>query len=422
MIGGGLSGLGFANNIDNALIIEKNNCLGGHVGSFEFKEFHFDYGAHICHSRDELWLEGLNLKSCVIHSESYVANYDNASWIGYPVQNNLKDIPISTKDKAYSEINNNLRAGNIDSTNYLTWCNSVYGETLTEEYYRRFTNKYWRTQMEHMSADWLSGRVMPIDKALVDGGMKGEVKSQAVFSSYKYPSKGGFQELFWPLMQTDNDVVLGDPVINIDLDERVVSLESGAEYRYSKLVNTAPLTEIIKIINNVPSEIKEASSQLRYLNLIVTAVVIPDFSVDEFPDWFYVYDENIEVSRVTNISKVSGSKVDGIALQFETFRRDDEIYNLSEVYIEIEKSLQTLIGREVLRSEITHRFVKYSYVVPGLNTGADRSVVLNYLTDNGILSCGLYGLWNYVWSEQAYKSGVDLAEKQKSGDVRYEIS
>jgi len=167
------------------------------------------------------------------------------------------------------------------------------------------------------------------------------------------------------------------------------------------------------MIKNVPPEVREASSQLRYLNLINTAVVIPDASVDQFPDWFYIYDENIEVSRVTNISKVSGSKVDGVALQLETFRRDDEIYDLSEVQIEIEKSLQTLIGREVLRSEITHRFVKYSYVVPGLNTGAYRSVVLNYLTDNGILSCGLYGLWNYVWSEQAYKSGVDLAQKQK---------
>lgn len=414
IIGGGLAGLGFSNNVENALIVEKNNTLGGHAGSFEFKGFWFDFGAHICHSKDEDWLASLNLKTCVDHPVSDVSNYDGGSWVGYPVQNNLKDITVEQRENAYKEINTNLVNLKPDFTSYFTWSNSVYGATLTERYYRRFTDKYWRTPMEDMNADWLAGRVMPINKKLVEGGMLGKVKSQAVFNSYRYPRTGGFQEFFRPLTETDNHVILNQSVTEIDLQLRTVKLTSGDVYEYTRLVNTVPLTEIVKMIIGVPSYVTAAASHLKYLNLIVTAVVLPDVEADKFPDWFYIYDNDITVSRVTNISKVSASSTKGVALQLETFRRNDETYDLKEVHMDILAGVKKLIGRDVLSSEITHKFVQYSYVVPCLDTEANRIDILNFLSDKGVLSCGLYGLWNYVWSDKAYKTGVELAKKQEA--------
>ena len=413
IIGGGLSGLGFSHNVENALIVEKNESLLGHARSFEFKGFWFDFGAHICHSKDEDWLASLNLNTCVEHPVSDVLNYDGGSWIGYPVQNNLRDIAAEDRENAYKEINANLTNSKPDSASYFNWSNSVYGATLTEKYYRRFTNKYWRTSMEDMNADWLAGRVMPINKTLVDGGMLGEVQSQAVFNSYRYPKNGGFQEFFRPLMETDNHVILNEAVTEIDFERRTVRLTSGALYKYSKLVNTAPLTEVVKMIRGVPSYVTAAASRLKYLNLIVTAVVINDVEAANFPDWFYIYDEDIAVSRVTNISKVAGSSTEGVALQFETFRRNDEVYDLKEVLVDIVAGVKKLIGRDVLDSEVTHKFVRYSYVVPCLDTEMSRMDIIKYLSDNGVLSCGLYGLWNYVWSDSAYRTGVELANNQE---------
>ena len=69
-------------------------------------------------------------------------------------------------------------------------------------------------------------------------------------------------------------------------------------------------------------------TKLKYLNMISTAAVVPDYkNVKEYPHWFYIYDSKIEMSRVTNISRISNQENKGLALQFETFRRNDEDYD-----------------------------------------------------------------------------------------------
>ena len=45
------------------------------------------------------------------------------------------------------------------------------------------------------------------------------------------------------------------------------------------------------------------ADKLKYLNLITTAAVVPDFEdIREYPDWFYIYDSNIEMSGLAGPS------------------------------------------------------------------------------------------------------------------------
>ena len=410
VIGGGLAGLGVAREINDCMIIEGRDYLGGHASSFEFKNFHFDYGAHICHSKDEMWLELLELESCSLHQASDVRNIDKGSWIGYPVQNNLRDLPEAVRDSAFSEIKNNVSAGNIKLENYLDWCNSVYGKTLTENYYRRYTDKYWRTPMESMDTSWLSGRVMPIDLNKVEQGVTGEVESQAVFNSYRYPSFGGFNSLFSAIYETSAEVKLGDSVAEIIPREKKIVLESGAAFTYKRLFNTSSLKDIFSMMPNIPEDISEKASSLRYLNLYLTCVVIENCSA-YFPDWFYIYDSDIDVSRVFNVSKVSNRDSNIQALQFETFRRDDEVVDRKEVYDSIRRSIERVLNRRLHDDEFKTEFVKYSYVVPTAGTDDNRLALIAYLRDQGIQSAGLYGTWKYMWSDQSFFSGSDCVRE-----------
>jgi protoporphyrinogen oxidase len=409
VLGGGLSGLGF-NSVQPSLIVEKSDKLGGHASSFEFNGHHFDYGAHICHSRSEDWLRLLDLDNCSTRERSMVANYDGGSWIGYPVQNNLRDLPEDSRSVAYKQITNNIQADALATENYLAWCNSSYGHYLTDRYYRRFTNKYWRTPMEEMSTNWLSGRVLPVVKELVDAGMSNQVESQAVFNSYRYPKTGGFESLFQTIKNSAENVILADGVVSIDLDNKELELESGRCLTYATLINTIPLTELADKVVDVPQNILGAMQNLKYLNLFVAAVVFPDRKVDEFPDWFYVYDEDLDVSRVMNMSRVSGNNEGPLVLQFETFRRNDEPSDRTSVYESMRKSIEQIIGQESHESNMSFRFSKYSYVVPDLHTESNRKLIIDYLKSNQIFCCGLYGTWEYMWSDKAFQSGQALAQ------------
>ena len=415
VIGGGLAGLGVATELNDCLIIEERDYLGGHASSFEFKNFHFDYGAHICHSKDEIWLDFLDLENCISHQASDVRNIDEGRWIGYPVQNNLRDLPAAVCGAAFSEIKINVLVDKINHENYLEWCNSVYGKTLTENYYRRYTDKYWRTPMESMDTSWLNGRIMPIDLNKVEQGVTGEVESQAVFNSYRYPKFGGFNSLFGSIYGTSAEVKLGDSVVEIIPREKKVVLESGAAFTYKRLFNTSSLKDVFSMMPNTPENIVNRASSLRYLNLYLTCVVIENPSMD-FPDWFYIYDSDIDVSRVFNVSKVSNRHSNIQALQFETFRRDDELLDRNEVYDSIRRSIEKVLNRRLRDDELKTEFVKYSYVVPTAGTDDNRLALIAYLQDQGIYSAGLYGTWKYMWSDKSFFSGIDCVQEAFKGE------
>lgn len=417
ILGGGLSGLGAAASLKNHdhLILEKKSHLLGHASSFNFKGFSFDFGTHICHSTNDNWLDRLNFKNLNNIANSEVLNLDHGSWIGYPVQNNLRDLNAEEASAILSELEKN-KAREPDLNNYEDWCLSVYGKKLTEKYYRRFTSKYWRSNMSEMSTAWLNGRILPVDMKLVKKGFNNKTSSQAVFRSFKYPKKNGFQDFFFELTKNLN-VLHGAKVEAINPDDKTVKLKSGESIKYNKIINTLPLNYIFQIIK-APAKLKQLSNNLKYLNLITTAVVLPfEKNHQVLPDWFYIYDSGIEMSRVTNISRISASKNRELALQFETFRRNDEKYDYEMLLKDIEKDCKIILSDFNCEDiQIKHAFSEYSYVVSTIKTESIREELINYLKKININTCGLYGTWEYMWSDKSFYSGYNLGEKLLSID------
>lgn len=55
--------------------------------------------------------------------------------------------------------------------------------------------------------------------------------------------------------------------------------------------------------------------------------------------------------------------------------------------------------------------VKYGYVIFDENRKPAIKVVHDYLSKFDIIPCGRYGLWKYLWSDEAILSGKKAAEK-----------
>ena len=84
--------------------------------------------------------------------------------------------------------------------------------------------------------------------------------------------------------------------------------------------------------------------------------------------------------------------------------------------MKIEKVKQDLTKVDILREddEITHLDtydIKYGYVIFDKNRKPSVKKIHNYLKSHDIIPCGRYGLWAYLWSDEAIMSGKKAAEK-----------
>ena len=413
VLGGGLAGLGFARHCPGCRVFEAEAVPGGHAQSHEFAGAWFDRGAHICHSQDKGWLD-LVRAHAPLHemTKSVVLNHKNERWFAYPVQNHLADLLPADRDaalKSFLEAQEKFR-GRIPE-NYEEWCRFQYGDFLLENFYRLYTAKYWHVAMAELATDWLGGRLLPSQvENIVAGAKSQQEEKQAVFNRFLYPKRGGFYAMLAHLTE-GVDLRLNKRVVRVDTVKRRVFFEDGAEDEFGTLVSTIPLPRLISMTADAPPSVREAAGKLRSLRQYCVNVVVSREGLSP-ANWFYVYDPDIAISRVSFPFSLSGEANGRTAIQAEIFvpgdARPDEAMLLDQAVNDLARLLK--IGRsEVVASEI--RCYPFSYVVSDLNRAAAVGIVREWLHSRGIETAGLYGNWAYIWSDRAFESGRALAQQ-----------
>lgn len=64
-----------------------------------------------------------------------------------------------------------------------------------------------------------------------------------------------------------------------------------------------------------------------------------------------------------------------------------------------------------------HKQLPWGNVVFDLGMEERRALVLNWLEKVGIISAGRFGEWDYLWSNQAFMSGMRAAQKMSQPDT-----
>jgi protoporphyrinogen oxidase len=217
-----------------------------------------------------------------------------------------------------------------------------------------------------------------------------------------------FKPFIKPLID-DSDICFNHRAISIDTAAKEVHFQNGLIVHYKKLVSTLPLPSVVKILKNCPDHIIKAASKLNATSIDLISVGFNKQIIKDL--WFYIYDEDVYASRAYSPSvKSADNAPDGCSsLQFEVYNRGLEPSKTRDELIE--NTFYAMKKMNLCKSEdiifVDHRRLDYGNVVFDMGMEYYRKKVLDYLLSLNIRSCGRFGEWDYLWSNQSFMSGYE---------------
>lgn len=415
ILGAGIAGISAAYHLkqkgENSVIFEKDNDWGGLCGFFEIDGFRFDRFVHFTFAKDEKIAE-LFAKSSPLYAHPPVSyNYWRGCWLKHPAQNNLAPLPIEEKVKIIDSFVNRPRKDVAEISDYAEWLRVQYGDYFAENFPFAYTRKYWGVEANQLETKWVGNRlhVSPLPEVL--RGAFAEQQENFYYTKFmNYPKKGGFRSIMNECRK-GLDIRLNKKAVRIDTAAKQVEFDDGTVENYYNLISSLPLPEIIKMISDVPENVQNAAKQLRWTCGYQVSLGFNRPDVAKYL-WFYIYDEDVPPARVYSPNlKSPDNAPDGCSsLQAEIFFANG--VKVVDKNIILQKTVEKLKeicqfnDSDVVVKDI--RFEPYANIIFTPEIYESRKVVREWLQAQGIKTIGRFGEWDYLWSHQAFESGMKV--------------
>jgi protoporphyrinogen oxidase len=239
------------------------------------------------------------------------------------------------------------------------------------------------------------------------GAFQNKSENHYYATQMRYPKTGGYYS-FISKIADELSIECEKKVVKIDPSEHKVVCADGSHYRYRNLVSSLPLPVICRLLVGCPSEVKAAAQSLLWTTVDLISV---GFKRGDIPPylWFYLYDDDNLAARgySPSLKSADNAPVNHSSLQFE-------IYNLSTNPRHDPSVLKRNIEDKLLEMEICspdeiifvhHKHLPFGNIVFDHGMEERRQIVLDYLSNAGIFTCGRFGEWDYLWSDQSFLSG-----------------
>lgn len=415
ILGAGIAGISAAYHLkqkgESSVIFEKDNDWGGLCGFFEIDGFRFDRFVHFTFAKDEKIAE-LFAKSSPLYAHPPVSyNYWRGCWLKHPAQNNLAPLPIEEKVKIIDSFVNRPRKDVAEISDYAEWLRVQYGDYFAENFPFAYTRKYWGVEAKQLETKWVGNRlhVSPLPEVL--RGAFAEQQENFYYTKFmNYPKKGGFRSIMNECRK-GLDIRLNKKAVRIDTAAKQVEFSDGTVEKYDNLISSLPLPEIIKMISDVPENVQNATKQLRWTCGYQVSLGFNRPDVAKYL-WFYIYDEDVPPARVysPNLKSPDNAPEGCSSLQAEIFFANG--VKVVDKNIILQKTVERLKeicqfnNSDVVVKDI--RFEPYANIIFTPEIYESRKVVREWLQARGIKTIGRFGEWDYLWSHQAFESGMNV--------------
>lgn len=409
ILGAGIAGLGAAKKaLDigrTSKIFEAKDSGGGLLDNFNINGFRFDNAVHLSFAQEPEVRAIFDQTPFWTHPADSKC-FDKDIWLKHPVQNNL--FPLAPQEKV-ELIESFLARPENQAEDYESWLRHQYGDKIAERYPLGYTKKYWGTEARDLSTTWIGNRMRRAEIGeILYGAFTADTPNTYYTKEMRYPKHGGFKQFIKPLLDSA-DIQLNFSATFIDPVEKVVCFNNETKVSYNKLVSTLPLPHFIEICAGVPAEVIAAAEKLDATSVDLISV---GFNKPLIVDlWFYIYDEDIFASRAYSPSVKSPDSVPAgcSSLQFEIYQRGKA--ELLDPELLKENTLMAIEKMGIAKREdivlIHHKRLPYGNVIFDKNMENNRALVREFIQRADVASCGRFGEWDYLWSNQSFLSGYN---------------
>ena len=423
ILGSGMAALGASHRLRSdgvsSVLYDKNPYHGGHTASHRSADFIFDEGPHVSFTKHErirqLFAESIDHKYETIHAK--INNYWRGYWLKHPAICNLYGLPSDLVVNIVADFVKSQHRLDVPCRNYEDWLVASYGRTYAETFPMQYTRKYHTTTADNMSTDWLGPRLYQakLEEVLL-GALSPVTPNIHYVQEYRYPTHDGFAS-YLNRFSAQSQIVLNHRLVALDRKTRELHFSNGTVAAYDYLISSVPLPDLISMISETPADVLEAANKLACTSLVLINLGVnrPDISDTS---WSYFYEDEYLFSRVSFPRTMSPHTVPPAtgSIQAEVyFSRKYRPLERSAVD-HIEPAIEGLRRCGLIREEDKILFqdamvIPYANIIFDLDREASLRTVHGYLDDLGIAYCGRYGEWGYLWTDDAFMSGENAAQK-----------
>ena len=416
ILGAGIAGISAAYHSQKmgmkAVVYEAKTRPGGLLDNFSIEGFRFDNAVHLSFATEPEVREVFDRTPYFAHPAVSWC-WDDEQWLKHPVQNNMFPLEVSQRVELISGL---VERPNLEITNYKDWLIYQYGEPIATRWPLPYTEKYWTVPANELGIGWIGNRVRRADiKEVLHGAFTSETPSYYYATEMRYPEQGGYRAFIEPMI-ADIDIRSQYQATEILLAKKQINFSNGESISFDHLINTMPLPELIKSIDKVPDNIRAAAATLFATSVDLISVAFKKANVQPHL-WFYIYDKDILAARAYSPSIKSPDNVpEGCSsLQFEIYSspKMPQTNSPEEMKANTMMALKKmgLVENDNEVFFMHHKQLPWGNVVFDIGMEARRDLILDWLQQAGIKTAGRFGEWDYLWSNQAFMSGIKAAQK-----------
>jgi len=424
ILGTGMGALGAAHRLEaeslRPVLYDANPYFGGHTASFEHAGgWTFDDGPHVSFTKDERIrdLFTANVDGEVLDVRAHIDNYWHGILLDHPVQIHMHGLPTDLITRVITDFVAAHEQTGVDLADYELWLRAAYGDTFAETFPMVYGLKYHTTTPSNMTTEWLGPRMYrPSLAEVLQGALARTTSDTHYVTSFRYPLDGGFTSFIRPYA-TRFDVRLARGARAIDPQARRVTFTDGTTESYEQLVSSVPLPALIPLIAGAPARVREAASRLAFSSAVMVNIGVPR---DDLSDAHirYIYDQDLIFVRLNYPHLLSPRTVPPGhgAIQAEIY--------FSDKYRPLTRTPESLVDETIAdlrRSGLLReddriafreaRYVRYANVIYDHDRAAALATVRAFLDETGVITCGRYGAWDHAWTDEAFISGEQAAER-----------
>ena len=410
IIGGGVSGLTFANYVkDDYLIIEKEKEVGGYCRTIKRGDFIWDYAGHFFHFKTEEFKKKFIddvPKEKIIKQKKCTKIFFKDKLIDFPFQANIHQLEKEDFIDCLYDLYFKTEKENYD--NFLDMLYGKFGKSIVEMFLKPYNEKLYACDLTNLDKDAM-GRFFPYANLEdIIKNMK-ENKINSYNNDFLYPKDGAgyFMNLLYENLDK-NKVILNINVKEVNLHDKIVKTDNE-EIHFEYLINTIPFNQFLKLTTN--QKYLDISNELSYNKVLVFNLGFNKKSKYNKEHWIYIPDKNINFYRIGFYDNILNSNK--LSMYVEIGYGKNDLINEKEQLDETLKSLKlmNIIDDTFVLEEYSTIIMDPAYVHINTKNDYDVKNCMKELNDKNIYSIGRYGGWTYCSMEDCMIEAKELAEK-----------